>query len=128
MNSQLTHHAAELAPQYLVRIVQQQEALHRYVHRIDHDDFYCLADIFETTLRVAVDAPVFGFHAIGKAARNLNQLIASFEASPSRWDVARLECLLIKFDDAVYKAASPRKRRASRRKNSVAEVLPLQAH
>lgn len=120
MNARLNPHAAELVPQYLVRIVQQQEALHRYVHRIDHDDFHCLADIFETTLRVAVDAPVFGFNAIGKAARNLNLLIASFEASPSRWDIARLESLLIEFDDAVYKAASPRKRTPGRGKKALA--------
>jgi hypothetical protein len=116
MNTRLKGHIATLAPEYIARAVQQQEALRRYVDRIDHEDFYCLADVFETTLRVALDAPVFGFKRVGAAARNINELIATFDASPSKWDVARLECLLIEFDDAVYKAKSPGKRLPVRRK------------
>jgi len=117
MTTPLSEIVAAMAPGYLTRLVRQQEALHRAVTRIRRQDFTGLNDLFEATQRIALDAPVFGYLAVGAAAAELHQVIESFRASPSSWDVARLDSVLAEFDDAVNQARLPATRGAGLRRH-----------
>ncbi len=114
------HHSqdyvAALAPGYFSRILQQQDTLHRYAARISRHDCSCLNDVFEATRRIALDAPVFGFHEIGEVAQELHDLVASFSAAPCRFGIERLGSLLLEFDEVVYGASESKQPTVAQRK------------
>jgi hypothetical protein len=99
------NYVAALAAGYLSRILQQQDTLHRHAARISRQDFNCLNELFESTRRIALDAPIFGFDDIGAVAQELHDVVASFSAAPCRFGIDRLCALLLEFDDAVHDAS-----------------------
>lgn len=118
-------YVAALAPGYFSRILQQQDALHRYAARISRQDFSCLNDLFEATRRIALDAPVFGFDDIGELAQELHDLVASFSAAPCRFGIERLGALLLEFDDVVYDSSEQSRASLPTRK-PLRRIAPLE--
>jgi hypothetical protein len=126
MDDLIADYVAALAPGYFASVVRKQASLHRLVARSKRLDHRCLNDIFETAQRLSLDAPIFGFEAIGAAAREIQQLVASVGAAPSQWDILRLESLVSAFDDAVDEAEVAAKRATAPRLARLAPVMDRQ--
>lgn len=107
MTPTLKFRVSEIAKRFLVRLLHQRESIHAAVAAVKEGKFASLDDVYQATHQIAGTAATFGYDDVSRKAHAINRLISSFEIDPGKWELARLELLLVEFDDAVFRATRP---------------------